>query len=125
MEEELVTDLADLYLLSREDLTELEGFAEKSAENLIRAIGDTRNPRLDRFLYALGIRHVGQRVAQILASRFVALENIGGAVQNDLQQIKEIGPEIARSVVQFFREEENKRVLDRLFDAGVEVRSTP
>jgi len=125
VEKGLVKDLADLYLLSREDLMDLERFAEKSADNLVQAIRDTRNPRLDRFLYALGIRHVGQRVAQIIASRFGTLENIRKAVQKDLQQIEEIGPEIARSVVQFFQEEENQRVLDRLSDAGVEVRNMP
>ncbi len=125
VEKELVKDLADLYLLSREDLMDLERFAERSADNLAGSIRDTRNPRLDRFLYALGIRHVGQRVAQIIASRFGTLKNIRNAAQKDLQQIEEIGPEIARSVIQFFQEEENRRVLDRLFDAGVEVQDMP
>ncbi len=125
VEKELVNDLADLYRLSKKDLVELERFAEKSADNLVKAIRNTRNPRLDRFLYALGIRHVGQRVAQIIASRFETLENLRSAEQDDLEAIDEIGPEIARSVVQFFQEEENQRVLDRLSDAGVEVKKMP
>ncbi|MCF8079876.1 MAG: NAD-dependent DNA ligase LigA [Desulfobacterales bacterium] len=125
VEKELVNDLADLYRLSREDLVDLERFAEKAADNLVQAIRNTRSPRLDRFLYALGIRHVGQRVAQIIASRFEILENIRNAEQEDLEEIEEIGPEIARSVVKFFKEEENQRVLDRLSNAGVEVRKMP
>ncbi len=125
VEKELVNDLADLYRLSRKDLMDLERFAEKSADNLVKAIQDTRKPRLDRFIYALGIRHVGQRVGQIVASRFQTLENLRSAGQDALEEIEEIGPEIARSVVQFFQEEENQRVLDRLSNAGVEVKKMP
>jgi len=125
VETERVRDLADLYRLSEDDLTGLERFAEKSAGNLVEAIQNTRKPRLDRFVYALGIRHVGQRMAQTIASRFKALEKIRSADRQDLEDIREIGPEIARSVVRFFDEEENQRVLDRLSDAGVEVQKMP
>lgn len=126
VEKELATALADdLYRLSTQDLMQLEGFAEKSAKNLHEAIRNSRKPRLDRFLYALGVRHVGLRVARIVAARFSTLEAVRRADRGDVEQIDEIGPEIARSVVQFFREEENQHVLERLFDAGLQVQEMP
>ena len=121
----LVHNMADLYGLSVDDLLTLEGFAEKSAHQLYDAIQKSKNPRLDRFLYALGIRHVGQRVARILAQKFPTLDAVREAKKNDLEAIPEIGPEIATSVEQFFRQEENKRVLNRLLDSGVDVEDMP
>ena len=122
---ELVGDIADLYRLSVEDLLKLDGFAQKSATQLHQAIQDTRNPRLDRFLYALGIRHVGQRMAHILARRYGSLEKLKNADRDELEQIPEVGPEIALSVSRFFRDPENRQVLNRLEKAGVQVHSMP
>jgi DNA ligase (NAD+) len=124
-QKEMVKDIADLYRLTEDDLLNLEGFAQKSAAQLHQAIQATKNPRLDRFLYALGIRHVGQRMAQILAQRYERLERLKDADRSDLENIPEIGPEIALSVSRFFRQKENWQVLQRLHEAGVRVRKMP
>jgi DNA ligase (NAD+) len=107
------------------DLRQLEGFAEKSARQLHEAIQKSKKPRLDRFLYALGIRHVGQRTAQILAEQFRTLDALKEADAEDLERISDIGPEIARSVADFFAREKNRAVLDRLADSGVKVQARP
>jgi len=121
----LVEGLADLYHLSKKDLEDLEGFAEKSARNLYQAIQGAKNARLDRFLYALGIRHIGQHVARILAQEFRTLKGLCQASREDLENIREIGPEIARSTVRFFEEEDNIRSLERLLDSGLEIERMP
>jgi DNA ligase (NAD+) len=122
---DLVKDIADLYQLSMDDIQQLEGFAEKSSKNLHRAIQDKKNPRLDRFLYALGIRHVGQRMARILAMEYQTLDALKKVDQENLEQICEVGPEIAESVADFFDKEENWKVLDRLAKVGVKVANMP
>jgi DNA ligase (NAD+) len=124
-EKNLVESFADLYRLSVEDLRNLEGFAEKAAKKLHDAIEKSKSPRLDRFLYSLGIRHVGGRVAQVLARKFGSLENLRKAEKKDIEKIPEIGPEIAERVVDFFTRPENKKVLDELKDAGVKVKDMP
>ncbi|MFW6147464.1 MAG: NAD-dependent DNA ligase LigA [Thermodesulfobacteriota bacterium] len=121
----IVKDIADLYSLSAEDFLKLEGFAEKSAAQFYNAIQDTKSPRLDRFLYALGIRHVGERVARVLAHRYRSLDALRKASEDDLEKTEEIGPEIAQSVERFFAEQENKRILERLEEAGVKVEDMP
>jgi DNA ligase (NAD+) len=115
----LVKDIADLYKLTREDLLGLEGFAEKSAENLIQGIEASKHPRLDRFLFALGIPNVGVHVADLLAEHFGALDPLMEAGEEELQQIHGIGPEVARSLVEFFGHAHNRRVIRRLLEAGV------
>ena len=117
----LVRDISDLYKLTAEDFLQLEGFAKKSANQLYDAIQQARRPRLDRFLYALGIRHVGQRVARIVAERFQSLEAMEKASKEDLEEIAEIGPEIAESVVDFFKQKKNRTVLKNLEKHGVKV----
>jgi DNA ligase (NAD+) len=121
----LVTDMADLYALTKDDLTKLEGFAQKSAENLHDAIQGARGPRLDRFLYALGIHHVGEHMAMVLAREFRTLESLRKAGEEDLRKVPEIGPEIARSVAEFFGDKANRKVLRKLERAGVKVREMP
>lgn len=123
VERKMVSSLADLYRLESEDLEQLEGFAEKSARQLHEAIRQTRQPRLDRFLYALSIRHVGQRMAQTLARHFGTLEKLMKADWGDFEQLADVGPEIARSLSRFFSE--NKDVIDDLQKAGVRVRPMP
>lgn len=122
---DLVRDIADLYKLRVDDLLNLEGFARKSATQLHDAIQNAKAPPLDRFLYGLGIRHVGQRVADILARRYRSLEKLAAADAHDLETIPEVGPEIALHVSRFFGEQENQDVLARLDAAGVEVRPMP
>jgi DNA ligase (NAD+) len=124
-EKNLVESVADLYRLSEDDLRELEGFAEKSAKRLHEAIEKSKSPRFDRFLYALGIRHVGGRMAQVLAREFGSLENLRKAKRSEVEKIPEVGPEIAESVVDFFSRQENKEVLIELEDAGVKIKSMP
>ncbi|MFP4082151.1 MAG: NAD-dependent DNA ligase LigA [Candidatus Aminicenantes bacterium] len=125
VEREMVKDIADLYHLSVDRLLELEGFAQKSADNLYKAIQKTKKMRLNRFLYALGIRHVGQHVAQVLAEEFRSLDNLRKVSREDLEKIPEIGPQIAASVENFFSQKENKKVLRRLTETGMEVEKMP
>lgn len=125
VDREMVQDLADLYRLDKDDLQQLEGFAEKSAQQLYDAIQNAKEARLDRFLYALGIRHVGQRTARQLAMAFGALDALRRAGRERLQQTADIGPEIAASVHEFFHDEANRRTLDRLLESGVTVKNMP
>jgi DNA ligase (NAD+) len=122
VEAELVRDIADLYRLSRADILTLDGFARKSAARLHEAIQGSRKPRLDRFLYALGIRHVGRRTARTLALRFHGLERLASAGKGELEKVPEVGSKIAQSVSLFFRQEKNRRVLERLEEAGLRLR---
>jgi DNA ligase (NAD+) len=115
----LIVDPADLYFLSKEQLVTLDRQAEKSAQNLIEAIHKSKNPPLDKFIYALGIRHVGERTAKLLAARFGNMEKIITAKQEDLTAINEIGPEIAASIVEFFHEQKNIDVMNKFRKAGV------
>src|SRR5262249_19797361 len=111
VEKGLVKDLADIYALTEPQLLELEGFAEKSAENLIAAIQGSKRPRLERFVFALGIPNVGDHVAAVLAEHFGALEPLMEADEETLQEIHGIGPEVARSVVAFFHHAHNRKVI--------------
>jgi DNA ligase (NAD+) len=115
----LVKDLSDIYRLTPIDLAGLEGFAERSIENLMAAIENSKRPRLDRFLYALGIEHVGATVAKLLADHYRGLEPVREASDEELQEIKGIGPEVADAVVRFFSSARNRKVLDRLIALGV------
>jgi len=118
---EMVHDLADLYELTVDDLKCLETFAEKKARKLHDAIQGSKRPPLDRFLFALGIRHVGRRVARVLAGEFGSLKNLRKADAEQLEQIAEVGPEIAHSVARFFDREEVQETLKRMSRSGVEV----
>jgi DNA ligase (NAD+) len=115
----LISDPADLYFLTKDKLLELDRQAEKSSQNLIDSIGRSKNPPLDKFIYALGIRHVGERTAKLLAERFGSIENLMVAKIEDLTAINEIGPEITASIVEFFHEPKNKAVMKKFEKAGV------
>lgn len=117
----LVESVADLYNLTREDLTGLEGWGRKSAENLLGEIEESKDTDLASFIYALGIRHVGKERARLLAEEF-ALEDLREADVEDVVGVRDVGREVAESVVEFFGNRENQRVVDRLLDAGVEPR---
>ena len=110
IEQGLVKDLADVYALTPIDFAALEGFAEKSIENMMAALEASKQPRLDRFLFALGIEHVGETVARLLAEHFGALAPLLEATAEDLQQIHGIGPEVAESVAHFFASRRNRKV---------------
>lgn len=122
---DMVEEIANLYKLTDEQLETLEGFASKSAKKLHNAIHKNRNPRIDKFLYALGIRHVGEHVARILAKRFETIKALQNADLKELEEISEVGPEIAHSIVNFFEQKENRRALNNLFDAGLKVERMP
>jgi len=114
-----VRDFADLYTLTVDDIGTLDRFAEKSAENLVRAIAASRERGLARLLNALGIRLVGERVAQLLAGRFGSLPRLAEATEAELGEVHGIGDEIARSIVTFFRDPTNRNLIDRLKRSGV------
>jgi DNA ligase (NAD+) len=119
VEKELVRDPGDLYLLQKGQLASLERLAEKSAQNLIEAIEKSKNTTLPRFLSALGIRHVGEATAKQLAEHFGDLDHIINASEEELQQVRDIGPEVARSIAHFFAQRQNRRVIEKLLKAGV------
>lgn len=118
----LVKSYADLYFLTREKLAELERMAEKSAQNIIAAIDKSREVSLDRFLYALGMRHVGEHMARVLAREFGSLAALQKADAERLMQIHEVGPQVAESVTRFFKEKKNLATIARLLKGGVRIR---
>lgn len=121
VERGLLKDVGDLYYLTKDDLLKLERMAEKSASNLLHAIERSKHTTLPRFLYALGIRHVGEHVAQVLARHYPRWQDLQHGSYDALQAIHEIGPRIAQSIVAFFSEPGNQVVLEKLERAGVEV----
>ena len=121
----LVGDLADLYALRVEDIEDLEGFADISARQLHDAIQGSLEPRLDRFLNALGIRHVGERSSRLLASHFGDLDALLHARAGDVEAIPEMGPESAAAVADFFTNEQNRDVIKRMRAHGLKVRPMP
>ena len=116
-----VRTIADLYRLEQSDLASLERMGEKSAANLKEAIESRKEIPLARFLHALGIRHVGETVARLLADRYGSIEEIADRTADELTAIDGIGPEIAGSVEAFFREPENRRLIEDLRAAGVRI----
>jgi DNA ligase (NAD+) len=116
MDQGLVKNLADLYRLTEDDLIPLERFAEKSAGNLVAAIEKSKNVDLDRFIYALGIRYVGEATAQLLAKHFHSLEKLAEAGEEDLLQVEGVGPQVAKGIREFFDNEKNQELLDKLLE---------
>jgi DNA ligase (NAD+) len=116
---ELIRDPADIYFLKKENLLNLERMAEKSATNLLAAIEQSQTPPLEKFLYALGIRHVGEHMARVLARSFKTLDGLMAATEDDLLAIRDIGPEVASSITGFFSEQSNRKVIEKFRKAGV------
>jgi DNA ligase (NAD+) len=116
----LVKTFADIYRLREEDLVELDRMAQKSAANVIDAIQTSRNRPLDRLLAALGIRHVGNRVAYVLATHFGSLDALKEATADQLSAVHEIGPVIADSVHDFFHNSAGLETIRRLQSAGID-----
>jgi DNA ligase (NAD+) len=119
----LITNYADLYELKKEQIIPLERMAEKSAENLINGIEKSKTIPFERVLYALGIRYVGETVAKKLAKHYKSIDSIAQASIMDLILVDEIGGKIAQSVVQFFENQENITIIDRLKQYGVQLES--
>ena len=121
LEKGLISDPADLFKLAEGDILSLERFAEKSAGNLLKAIQGKKDISLPKFIYALGIRNVGEETAHDLAEHFVSLNEIKKANLEDLQKVKDIGPIVAKSIRNWFSEQKNSDFLKKLKEAGVKV----
>jgi len=117
----IVASLPDLFSLEKESLLALERFADKSAENLLASIERSKKVSLDRFVYALGIRNVGEHAARILSEHFGSLDALQRADEEELLPIRDVGPEVALSISAFFSDGKNRRLLERLMELGVEI----
>lgn len=115
----LVNDLADIYRLTKDDLLQLERFADISAQKLIDAIADKKHPNLERFLYGLGIRHIGAQTAIDLANRFESIERLALVTIDELREVDGVGEIVAESVVAWFADEDNMKLLQKFADLGV------
>ena len=123
LDESLISDPADLFLLKEDDISHLERFAEKSAKNLILAIQSKKKITLAKFIYALGIRNVGEETSQDLAEKFCSFEKLKNASSPELQKIMDIGPVVAKSIYEFFQEKRNCKFIEKLKKVGVEIES--
>lgn len=121
----LVRDAADLYSLRKEDLLKLERMGEKSADNLLAALAESKKNELDKLLFALGIRHVGAKVARILATEFGSMEKLQQAQPEELAQIRDIGDKIAESAVTWLNVPANIDLVERLAATGLTMTFTP
>lgn len=121
----LVRDAADLYSLRKENLLKLERMGEKSADNLLAALSESKKNELDKLLFALGIRHVGAKVARILATEFGSMEKLQQAQPEELAQIRDIGDKIAESAVTWLNVPANIDLVERLAAAGLTMTFTP
>jgi DNA ligase (NAD+) len=115
----LVKNVADLYKLAKNDLLQLERMGEKSAENVLAEIEDSKRLPLERVIYGLGIRFVGERTAQFLAEHFGSLDAVMKASAEELEEVNEVGPRIAESIVEFFGDEHNRKLIGDLRKAGL------
>ncbi|MBS3808204.1 MAG: NAD-dependent DNA ligase LigA [Bacteroidales bacterium] len=118
----LVNDVGDLFFLSKDDLLQLERFADKSAQNLVDSIQSAKQVPFPRVLYALGIRFVGETVAKKLAAHFPSIDKLARASYDELVAINEIGDRIARSITHYFRQDKNLEIIDKLKKAGVQLK---
>jgi len=123
LREGLIKDVADLYELKdkKEQLLKLERVGEKSVTNMLNAIEKSKDTPLPRLIFALGIRHVGEEMAEVIAKHFGGMDELGSASREELMSIPTIGPKIADSIVAFFRQKENRKIIQRLKAAGVKL----
>jgi DNA ligase (NAD+) len=119
IERGLVKNVADIYDLTKKDLLGLERFADKSAQNILDEIEKSKTLPLERVIYGLGIRMVGERTAQFLAEHFGSMDALMNASEEELEQVNEVGPRIAESISEFFHEPKNRELVRRLRDAGL------
>jgi len=117
-------DFTDFYTLGeyKDELMELEGFGEKSINNLLTSIENSKNNSLERLLFALGIRHVGSKTAKILAKHFKNMDDLIKVTEEELLSIKDIGDVIAKSIVEYFKEDKNLEIINRLKDLGLNMK---
>ncbi len=119
VEKELVKDVADLYALKVDEVAKLERMAEKSAQNLVDEIQASKKNPFSRLIFALGMRFVGERTGQLLAEQFSSLEELADGKTEELEKISEVGPKVAESIVEFFSEAANRKMMKKFRDAGV------
>ncbi len=119
VEKKMVKDVADLYALKQEEVANLERMAEKSAQNLLEEIAASKKNPLSRLIFALGIQFVGERTGQLLAEHFSSLEDFAAAKTEGLENVNEVGPKVAASIVEFFSEPANRKLIKKLDKAGV------
>ena len=119
----MVRDVSDLYQLKAAELENLERMGKKSSEGLVTEIEDSRKLDFGRLLFGLGIRHVGERTAQLLAEHFGNMEDLSNATAEELEQVNEVGPEIAESIRHFFHEPQNRQLIDRLREYGLPMKA--
>lgn len=115
----MVKDVADIYKLTKADLLKLERMGDKSAQNVLEEIERSKKLPLERVIYGLGIRFVGERTAQFLAEHFGSMDELVKASEEELQQVEEVGPRIAKSIVEFFAEPKNRELVEELRAAGL------
>ena len=120
----LIKNAADIFNLKKGDLEPLERFAEKSAENLVNAIESAKKITLTRFVYAIGIRHVGEETASRLAQHFESINKIMDASLEQLIEVPDIGPRVAESIREFFSDRENRKLVEELIRKGINIRTT-
>jgi DNA ligase (NAD+) len=118
----LIDNIADLYFLKREDILKLEGFKEKSAQNLLDSIEKSKKQDLSRLIYGLGIRHVGKYASQLLASKYNSIDELSKADEDELKQIDGMGDKSAEAIATFFASEENINLIERLRQIGVKTK---
>ena len=121
VKEGLIHNYSDLYELTKDQVIPLERMAEKSADNLIKGIEQSKQIQFERVLYALGIRYVGETVAKKLANHYKSIDALALATEDDLVNVDEIGVKIAESVLEFFSSEENRMIIERLRNFGVQL----
>jgi len=119
VDRKMVSDAADLFLLTNSDLMKLERMGDKSTQNILTALEKSKHTSFSRLLHALGIRHVGEHTASLLADNFYDMEALRTARYDDLIRIPEIGPEVAKSILLFFEQESTNEMLEKLERAGV------
>lgn len=119
----MVHDVSDLYKIEATTLEDLERMGKKSSEALVKEIDDSRKLDFSRLLFGLGIRHVGERTAQLLAEHFGAMDDLEKASPEELQQVQEVGPQIGESIRHFFHEPQNRMLVERLRDYGLNMKS--
>ncbi|HNQ63055.1 MAG TPA: NAD-dependent DNA ligase LigA [Syntrophorhabdaceae bacterium] len=117
----VINDVSDLYYLKKETISCLERMADKSAQNIIDAINTSKRRSLSRFIYALGIRNVGEHISGLLSERFADLNGLMSATEEELINIPEVGPEVSSSIVTFFNDIKNRETIRRIIDAGVVI----
>jgi DNA ligase (NAD+) len=117
----LIKDAADLYYLTKEQLLGLERMADKSASNVLNSIAESKDRSLARVIFALGILHIGEQYAELLAEQFHSIDQLAKAREEELSTLPSIGPKIAESIVAFFRQKGNKQIIKKLRKAGVKL----